>query len=216
MDQPRPRGRPPRINREQIVRAARAAGGEDVRMADVARALDVAPAALYHHVRDRSELRELVAAEILEETAFDDWAPAEGAPWPQFVRAYALAFRSAILANPGALRYVRLTTAATAGRLQQIDRLVGALRAAGFELVDIAQAVAHVNLLVCGEAWERAVAARAGDDPQLAEFDRAVAARAGELPHLVPLADPAVRPDPDRQFAFAIDCLITGLAARLP
>ena len=210
-------GRPPRITREQIVRAARAAeaAGAGVRMTDVARALDVAPAALYHHVRDRSELLELVAAQVLEETAFDDWVPPASAPWEQWVRAYATAFRDALLANPGALRYVRLTTAATAGRLEQIDRLVGVLRAAGFSLTDAAHAVGHVNVLVCGEAWERALATQEGDQPQLAEFDRAVAARPDALPHLVPLAAAGARPDPEAQFAFALDCLVAGLRERL-
>ena len=214
----RGRGRPPRITREQIVRAARTAGadGATLRMTDVARALDVAPAALYHHVRDRSELLELVAAQVLEETAFDDWIPAGPATWDRWVRAYATAFRAALLANPGALRYGRLTTAATAGRLEQIDRLVGVLGEAGFSLRDAAHAVGHVNVLVCGEAWERALAAHEGDEPQLAEFDRAVAARPETLANLVPLADPAARPDPDAQFAFALDCLVAGLRARLP
>jgi AcrR family transcriptional regulator len=209
----RRRGRPPRITREQIVQAAREAGDQPS-MADVARALDVAPGALYHHVRDRDELLELVAAQVLEETAFDDWTPAAGAPWQEFVRAYATAFRAALLANPGALRYVRLTTAATAGRLEQMDRFVGVLRAAGFALHDAARALQFVNLLVCGEAWERALAEREGDRPQLVEFDRAVAQRAAALTNLVPLAEPAGRPDADSQFAFALDCLIAGLALR--
>jgi TetR/AcrR family transcriptional regulator, tetracycline repressor protein len=214
MDAAKRRGRPARITREQIVRAARDAG-EQPRMTDIARALDVAPGALYHHVRDRDELLELVAAQVLEETAFDDWAPAGDAPWQEFVRAYALAFRAAILANPGALRYVRLTTTATAGRLEQVDRLVGALRGAGFSLHDVSHAVQLVNLLVCGEAWERALAGRDGDEPQLVEFERAVAERSDELANLVPLADPAERPNAESQFAFALDCLIAGLAARL-
>src|SRR3954465_10317210 len=131
VDGPRRRGRPARITREQIVRAARDAG-EDLRMVDVARALDVAPTALYHHVRDRDELLELVAAQVLEETAFDDWVPSGDAPWPEWVRAYALAFRAAMLENAALLRYVRLSTATTAGRLEQLDAFVGALRAAGF------------------------------------------------------------------------------------
>lgn len=185
-------------------------------MSDVARALDVAPGALYHHVRDRDELLELVAAQVLEETAFDDWTPAGDALWQEYVRAYGLAFRAAILANPGALRYVRLTTAATAGRLEQLDRLVGVLREAGFSLHDVSHAVQQVNLLVCGEAWERALAGRDDDGPQLVEFQRAVAERADALPNLVPLADPAGRPDADSQFAFALDCLVAGLEQRLP
>lgn len=207
------RGRPPRISRDQIVRAARAVG-EQPRMTDVARALDVAPAALYHHVRDREELLELVAAQVLEETEFDDWLPSAEAGWAELVRSYAQAFRAAILANPGPLRYVRLTTSATAQRLEHVDRFVGAMQAAGFSLRDIAHAVQLVNLLVCGEAWERALAGPDGDEPQLVEFERAVADRADELANLRPLADPEARPDPDSQFAFALDCLIAGLGAR--
>lgn len=214
MDATRRRGRPPRISREQIVRAARAAG-DDVRMADVARALDVGPTALYHHVRDRDELLELVAAQVLEETPFDDWVPDPDASWAEWIRAYAHAFRAAMLANAGLLRYVRLTTATTAGRLEQIDALVGVLHAAGFSSVDALHAVAHVNVLVSGEAWERARITSGGADPQLLEFDRAVAARAERLPHLVELADPSARPDPDSHFAFALDCLIAGMADRL-
>jgi AcrR family transcriptional regulator len=200
-----PRGRPARITREQIVQAARAAGDE-VRMTDVARALDVAPAALYHHVRDREQLLHLVAAQVLEETSFDEWAPRAGARWDTWLRRYANAFRSAMLANAGMLRYVRLTTAATGSRLAQLDRLVEALHACGFRHRDIAAAVAQVNLLVLGEAWERLL----GDDPQLAEFDAAVRARP-ELANLAPLASASGRPDPDAHFRFALDCLVAGM-----
>jgi AcrR family transcriptional regulator len=208
----RRRGRPPRITRARIVQAAREVG-EQPSMADVARALEVAPGALYHHVRDRDELLELVAAQVLEETVFDDWTPADGAPWQDYVRAYATAFRSALLTNPGALRYVRLTTAATAGRLEQMDRFVAVLGSTGFALHDAAHALQFVNLLVCGEAWERALADREGDDPQFVEFERAVRERPDTLANLAPLADAAGRPDADSQFAFALDCLIAGLEA---
>ena len=211
------RGRPPRITRDQIVRAARdvaGTAGADVRMTDVARALDVAPGALYHHVRDRDELLELVAAQVLEETAFDDWVPDASAPWETWLRRYATAFRAALLANPGALRYVRLTTAATAGRLEQIDQLVGVLLAAGFDHATAGLAISHVNVLVVGEAWERALAEQEGDDPQLREFERAVAARPADLPHLLPLTTVGGRPDADAIFAFAVDCLIAGMRER--
>lgn len=213
METPRRRGRPARITREQIVRAARDAGDEP-RMADIARALDVAPGALYHHVRDRDQLLELVAAQVLEETPFDDWVPAADAPWQEYLRAYGLAFRAAILAYPGAVRYVRLTSAATAGRLEQLDRLVGVLRGAGFSLHDVSHAVQMVNLLVCGEAWERALAGGDGDEPQIVEFERAVADASGQLPNVTPLADPEARPDADSQFRFALDCLIAGMETR--
>ncbi len=160
------------------------------------------------------ELLGLVAAQVLEETVYDQWAPDASAPWEVWLRAYASALRSALLSHVGLLRYVRLSTAATAVRLEQIDRLVAVLRAAGFSLADVSHAVQHVNLLVCGEAWERAVAG-SGADPQLAEFDASVGARASELPNLAPLADPAARPGSDEHFEFALGCLVAGMAARL-
>jgi TetR/AcrR family tetracycline transcriptional repressor len=208
----RPRGRPARISREQIVAAAREVGVDELRMSDVARALDVAPAALYHHVRDRDELLGLVAAQVLEETAYDQWIPSDESPWQDWLRAYAVAFRTAAIENATLFRYVRLTTLATASRLEQIDRLVAVLLQAGFDLTDVSHAIQHVNLLVVGEAWERALGE---NDPQAEEFDRAVAARTDELPHLTPLAGPAARPDVDSHFEFALGCLIAGMRQRL-
>ena len=109
---PRRRGRPQQISREQIVDAAVRLGAEgepgDLRMSEVARALDVGPAALYNHVRDREELLALVAARIMEETEYDDFEPGPDATWQDWVVAFATAVRAAVLAstNPDdALRY---------------------------------------------------------------------------------------------------------------
>lgn len=208
----RGRGRPAVITREQVVRAAREVGLEDLRMSRVAEALQVRPAALYHHVRDREELIQLVAWQVLEETEYDSWIPADGAGWREWVRAYATALRQAMLANPALFGYIRLTTAATAQRLDQIELLVGVLLDAGFDLETARHALQYVHLLVEGEVRERQ-AADHGDEAQFGEFQRAMAQRTpADLPNLWRMARARLAPDPDLQFAFAVDCLLAGMA----
>jgi len=213
--QPR-RGRPQRISREQIVTAALAIGtGQDpgdLRMTDVAKALDVGPAALYNHVRDRDELLALMAARILDETEYDDFEPGPDATWQDWISSFARATRAAIVANPQLLQYVRLTSAPTGLRLDRIEHLAAALDEAGFSTADVQHAVQHVYTLALGEAWQQTLAA-GGEDPQFAEFGRGVTERSADLPHLADMLDS--RPEADTQFAFALECLLVGLAGRL-
>jgi AcrR family transcriptional regulator len=209
---PRRRGRPQRITRDQIVTAAIEIGTDDLRMSDVARALDVGAAALYNHVKDRDELLALMAARIMEETEFDDFEPGPDADWRDWVVSFARAVRSAVLAHPQLLRYVRLTSAPTSLRLDRIEHLAAAMEDAGFRTADIQHAVQHVYTLALGEAWQRTLA-DGGEDPQFAEFGRGVRERRGDLPHLEAMI--AALPDPDVQFEFALDALVLGLEHRL-
>ncbi|MFL6159506.1 MAG: TetR/AcrR family transcriptional regulator C-terminal domain-containing protein [Marmoricola sp.] len=208
----RGRGRPSRISRDQIVAAALELGPEDLRMSAVAKALDVGPAALYNHVRDRDELLALMAARILDETEYDDFEPPAGAPWQDWISAFAHATRGAVIANPQLLQYVRLTSAPTGLRLDRIEHLAAVMDEAGFSTADVQHCVQHVYTLALGEAWQQALAS-GGEDPQFAEFGRGVSERPADLPHLADMI--AARPEADAQFAFALDCLIGGLTLRL-
>lgn len=184
----------------------------DLRMADVAKALDVGPAALYNHVRDRDELLALMAARILDETEYDDFEPGPDATWQGWISSFAHATRAAIVANPQLLQYVRLTSAPTGLRLDRIEHLAAVLDDVGFSTLDVQHAVQHVYTLALGEAWQHALA-RDGEDPQFAEFGRGVTERSDDLPHLQQMLD--ARPDPDVQFEFALDMLLSGLDRRL-
>jgi TetR/AcrR family tetracycline transcriptional repressor len=212
----RRRGRPQQISREQIVDAAVKLGSTqgpgDLRMTDVARALDVGAAALYNHVRDRDELLALVAARILDETEYDDFEPPPGATWQQWISAFAHATRGAVVANPQLLQYVRLTSAPTGLRLDRIEHLATVMDEAGFSNLDVQHCVQHVYTLALGEAWQQALSAD-GEDPQFAEFGRGVTERSADLPHLADML--SARPEADVQFDFALDCLIGGLTQRL-
>lgn len=210
----RGRGRPPVITRDQIVRAARRVGLDDLRMAAVAQELGVRPAALYHHVRDRDELLHLVAWQVLEETAYDEWVP-DSADWRVWLHSYAGALRTAMLEHAGVLRFIRLTTTATAGRLDQMERLVETLVAAGFDLETARHAIQYVHVLVLAEVRESAVPGGEAA-PQVAEFQEALATRPpDELPLLRRMAAARDAPDPAEHFEFVLTCLIAGLEARL-
>lgn len=208
---PRRRGRPQQISREQIVDAAVRLGADQLRMSEVARALDVGPAALYNHVRDREELLALVAARIMEETEYDDFEPGPDATWQDWVVAFATAVRAAVLEHPHLLQYVRVTSAPTSLRLDRIEHLAAVMEEAGFTSADVQHCVQLIYTLVLGEAWQRSLAVD-GEDPQFAEFGRGVRGRRGDLPHLEEMI--AALPDPEEQFRFALDALLTGLSAR--
>ena len=206
------RGRPRRISRESILDAALEIGTEDLRMSDVAKALEVGPAALYNHVRDRDELLALMAARILDETEYDDFEPGPEATWQDWISSFAHATRTAIVANPQLLQYVRLTSAPTGLRLDRIEHLAAVLDEAGFSTRDVQHAVQTIYTLALGEAWQNQLAGD-GEDPQFAEFGRGVSERSADLPHLQEMLD--ARPEADAQFAFALECLVSGLAQRL-
>ncbi|MCZ4499157.1 MAG: TetR family transcriptional regulator [Marmoricola sp.] len=208
----RGRGRPQQITRDQIVTAAARLGPADLRMSEVAKALDVGPAALYNHVRDRDELLALVAARILDETEYDDFEPPAGATWQEWIIAFAHATRNAVTVHPQLLQYVRLTSAPTGLRLDRIEHLASVMDEAGFATSDVQHCVQHVYTLILGETWQRAMS-DGGEDPQFAEFGRGVSERSADLPHLADMI--GARPEASAQFAFALDCLIGGLERRL-
>jgi TetR/AcrR family tetracycline transcriptional repressor len=193
---PTRRGRPQRISRDQIVDAAMKLGSAsdpgDLRMSD--------------------ELLALMAARILDETEYDDFEPAAGATWQEWISAFAHATRSAVIANPQLLQYVRLTSTPTGLRLDRIEHLAAVMDTAGFTTRQVQHCVQHIYTLALGEAWQQALSTD-GEDPQFAEFGRGVSQRSADLPHLADMV--AARPEADAQFDFALDLLITGLDRRL-
>ncbi len=124
-------GRPARIDRESIVRAATELaveqGADQVTMTSVAERLGVAMPALYYHVGGRDELLGLVGTCVLERIEVPDIAA-----WDEWLLAFARALRAAAQANPGLVN----TTPITAHGLVNVPLVESALRrlvGAGFE-----------------------------------------------------------------------------------
>lgn len=87
----RRRGRPPRVNRDQIAEAAlallRSEPDRPLTMARVAEQVGVSPMALYRHFRDRDELIDEVIGRLLEER---NAAIPVDAPWQDQLRSWVL------------------------------------------------------------------------------------------------------------------------------
>jgi AcrR family transcriptional regulator len=85
------RGRPPRVNRDQITHAAiellRTEPDRPLTMARVAEQVGVSPMALYRHFRDRDELVDEVVGRLLTER---NAAIPVDQPWQQQLRAWVL------------------------------------------------------------------------------------------------------------------------------
>jgi AcrR family transcriptional regulator len=101
-------GRPPRIDRASIVRAAAQlaaeAGADRVTMTSVAERLGVAMPALYYHVSSRDELLGLVGARV-----FQGIEVPEVEPWDEWLIAFARALRACAQCNPSLVTATPIT-----------------------------------------------------------------------------------------------------------
>jgi TetR/AcrR family tetracycline transcriptional repressor len=124
----RRRGRPARLSRERVLRAALALlehePPEALTMTRVAAALDTAPMSLYTHVRSRDDLLDGAAALALGD--LDIAIPARGS-WQTRLRAWAHALRRHVRRRPQVLQLVRRGTRLSAPWLHVRAALVRAL-----------------------------------------------------------------------------------------
>jgi AcrR family transcriptional regulator len=101
-------GRPPRIDRAAIVRAAAQlaaeAGADRVTMTSVAERLGVAMPALYYHVSSRDELLGLVGARVFQGIDVPDVEP-----WDEWLMAFARALRACAQCNPSLVTATPIT-----------------------------------------------------------------------------------------------------------
>jgi AcrR family transcriptional regulator len=125
-------GRPARLSRDQVLRAALsladAEGIGAVTMQRVARALGAEPMSLYRHIRNKDDLLDglvdLVYAEIT--------LPHPEEPWRSATRRRAISAREALLRHSWAVSLMESRTHPGPANLAHHDATVGNLFAAGF------------------------------------------------------------------------------------
>lgn len=211
--EPRPVGRPPRINRLMIAEAAHDIGLDGLTLRAVADHLGVSIAALYHHVKSKDDLLRVAA----EYSASRVPRPVDrGQHWAVWLDEWAVYNRDVFLARPGLLaRYLEgaISAEAIAG---SIDTIIGRLVEQGFDVLAANEAYELVTSCALGTAvaaLRQQEAAEAGRAMPAQFRDVLAAAEPGALPHLRALLAAAAGHDrpsfPDR-----IATVICGVAVR--
>ena len=218
---PEPRRRAPGV--DQYVAAALAVADAEglaaVSMRRVAGDLGSGTATLYRYITNRDELVDLMVDAVQGE----DPLPESTEDWRAGLAAVAHALRATLLRHPW-------LAGELAGRPSlgpnSLRRSESALRAAVALTPDItlaSQALGAVRAYVLGSVATQQAARRAEQRTGLTEeqWQRSVGPyisevlAAGEHPMLARRVHEAEELDPDVEFAFGLDCVLDGLAARL-
>lgn len=209
------------LSRELIVQTAlgllAAEGLEAVTMRRVAQSLDTGAASLYAYVQDKAELHELMLDEVLRGVVVPDPDPAR---WTEQLKQVGLAMTDVMTAHPGIGRIALETLIPTTPHIvDQMDRLLGILRAGGLSDADVLAGSNALALYIAAGAYERGLRTASGASEEAAvrigrirEYLDIVPK--GRLPHLAWLA-PAMSQQDDG-FELGLELLISGLASRVP
>jgi len=181
-------GRPARLDREMIARAAFEIGLGQVTMKAVAEHLGVSVPGLYHHVDGRDDLMRL-AAEY--STAQIPVPTDRGQHWSEWLLEWARYAYDAFSVQPQLLSQFLHGTVSVDRMVTHIDAVVGLLDRHGFTPAEARDAYALVSQCAIGAAVNRirAEESERGGHPVVAEYHRVLAERRpDELPYLRRLA----------------------------
>jgi AcrR family transcriptional regulator len=138
------------LSRERIVAAAMRVADDGglaaVSMRSVAKALGAEAMSLYHHVSGKEELLDLLA-----DAAFDEIPlPSLDVPWRAAMTARSDAARAVLTAHPWALGLLESRANPGPAVLRHHDRVLGVLRAGGFDVALAAHAFSAIDAYVYG------------------------------------------------------------------
>jgi len=229
----RPPGQVRGLSQADIVAAAVAVadaeGADAVSMRRLAREMRVGAMSLYWYVSSKEELLQL----MLERVQADAEAPEPTGDWRADLRTYARNSRAALLRHSWAIDFLGHGPPSGPNDARNLERLLAALDGLGLDMAGVMYVALTVGTFVLGAAlrevqetrWHRSTApttagwTEADYDELYAEVDRRVR-QSGRYPHLVRLLDADVDPDApetrDERFEFGLDCVLDGIAARLP
>ena len=149
-DHPRKRGRPAHLSRQNIVQAAltllREEPGQSLSMQGLARAMKVSPMSLYTHVRNRDDLMQAIAQQVLGGITVQH-TPGD---WRATITAWAQSLREQILRHPFLAQLMTEGVATPAAWLELSNPLLQALADAGFTGEALADAQRWVSRVVIG------------------------------------------------------------------
>jgi TetR/AcrR family tetracycline transcriptional repressor len=211
------RDRRPQLTRERVVAEALTViakeGVEALTMRTLAARLGVVPGALYHHVRNKEQLQDLVLDGVLAEV---DFHVDHAQPWTQQIKVLAQRLREVLEQHPGVAGLLKTRDPLGPHSLALAEAFLMPLQAAGFPdrgaglafflVVDytVGFAVSSPRTSV-NEQRVRDATIRA----QLHEFFRSLPPE--RFPALVALGEHVWLDNRDERFAAGLDVLVDGL-----
>jgi AcrR family transcriptional regulator len=203
-------GRPARLDREMIARAASEIGLDNVTMKSVAEKLGVSVPGLYHHVEGRDDLMRL-ATEY--STARIRFPGDRGQEWPEFLMEWARHMFDAFVAQPEILNQFWKGSSGVDRMVDHVDAVIGFLTQQGFSEIEALEAYSLVSRLVIGATMHNVRENETGNE-LIAEYHRALASRPSrDLPHLRRLVA-AMGTSTDVSFEDEIATGLIGIAVR--
>ena len=206
-----------KLNADVIARTALShldtAGLDGLTMRMVADALDVRPAALYWHVKNKHELLEAMAATIFADSVANLEAPRAGVGWEQWLAELARALRRGMLRHRDGARVLAGSTVSEPALFRATELALRTLQDAGFPIRQAARAVAALTHYTVGFTIEEQAHRETTDNPaphnQLDEtrFPLTAAAYAD---------DNLWDTDTDGCFEYGMALILTGMATHTP
>ncbi|KUO05529.1 hypothetical protein AQJ67_05095 [Streptomyces caeruleatus] len=170
----------------------------------LARALGVAPSALYHHVSGRDEIISLMREELIITTSCDrDWSQ----PWPQALDKWTRGYLAAFTAHPRAVPLLATTPLAEPCIHAVYEEVAELLLTSGFAKDQIMPMITALESFTLGSALDSIA-------PPVMVSDVA----REKAPHLAIALDHTPTDQQRAQAAFdtGLQALLTGFAALLP
>lgn len=207
-------GRPARISRDQVLRAARsiadADGIEAVTMQRIARSIGAEPMSLYRHVTNKEDLLDGLIDLVFGEIA----VPSPDEPWRDAMRRRAISARQVLRRHPWAVGLMESRTHPGPANLAHHEAVLANLFAAGFSPTQATRAYNIVDSYVYGFALQEHSLPIANPD-DLVEIAPEMLAQyqAGRYPNLASVATALVASGfrYGDEFEPGLDLIIDGL-----
>jgi AcrR family transcriptional regulator len=209
--------RRPRLTRQRVVAEALAVIAQDgvqaLSMRSLAARLGVVPGALYHHVRNKQQLQDLLLDNVLAEV---DFHLDPSLPWTEQLKVLAHRLRRVLEAHPGVAGILKTRDPLGPHSLALAEAFLGPLQAAGFAEREAGLAFFLLVDYTIGFAVSSpstSVNEQRVHDPatrtQLHQFFRSLPP--DRFPALVALGEHVWVDNRDQRFTAGLDVLVAGL-----
>ena len=217
MSEPAHPGRPARLSRDLVLRAAiglaDAGGIGSLTIRSLAEELGAKPMSVYHHVANKDEILDGIIDLVFEEIDL----PGDG-DWRARITARSHSARRVLRAHRWAIGLMESRSSPGPATLQHHDAVIGTFRTAGFTVEQTAHAYALLDSYIYGFALQEASLPFEGPDPTEVTGQIMETFAGDELPHLTELAtDYVSQPGYDfaNEFDFGLELILDALAGML-